>query len=353
MSSSPRAGRSRLLALAGSVAAAGLALAACSSSPSEPLPSPTPSVSGVLASPTPSPSESPVVARSLLSGRPDEVDGPVLVVKFDNTHNASPHAGLPDADVVYLEQVEFGLTRYAAVFSTRIPKELGPIRSARIADLELFPQYGKFAFAYSGAQNKLKPFIAAAPLYDVSGDKGATGYWRQPGRNAPYDFFGNGHTLLKRAPKAQTPRDVGFTFDDAVPAGGRDVKTVTAQWPGATALFTWSEKQGRWLLTMDGRQAMATDGSRLGGTTLILQYVDIYNSQFGDKFGGITPMSDTVGSGKALILRNGQAYDARWSRPSKEAGTTWTVDGEVLPLAAGQVWVALVKKGIKAKETHP
>ncbi len=113
-------------------------------------------------------------------------------MKLDNTSNAAPHAGLPDADVIYLEQVEGGLTRYAAVFSTRIPKVIGPIRSARIADLELLPQYGKLAFAYSGANPELRPVLARMPWYDVSGDRGATGYWRQAGRYPPYNFFGNG-----------------------------------------------------------------------------------------------------------------------------------------------------------------
>ncbi len=61
-------------------------------------------------------------------------------------------------------------------------------------------------------------------------------------------------------------------------------------------------------------------------------------------------MSDTVGAGKALILRNGRAYDARWSRPTKSKGTTWTVDKQEFPLAAGQVWVLLVSKGQKAAE---
>lgn len=304
-------------------------------------------------SPTPTPSPAPAeVKRSLLSGRPGLKDGPVLVVKFDNTSHAEPHAGLPDADVVYLEQVEGGLTRYAAVFSTKIPKVMGPIRSARIADLELFPQYGKFAFAYSGAQHRLRPVIASTPLYDVSGDRGITGYWRQSGRYAPYDFFGDGVTLLKRAPHAQKPRDVGFTFDDAVPAGGRAVKSVTAHWPAARAQFTWSSSRQRWLLTMDGRQSMATDGSRLGGTTVIVQYVNVYPSGYGDKFGGVTPMSDTVGSGNALILRNGKAYNGHWSRPTRSKGTTWTVDGQEFPLAAGQVWILLVKKGVKADEVR-
>ena len=310
-------------------------------------------MSGVLASPTPSPSETPVVVpRSLLSGRPNEVDGPVLAVKLDNTSRSEPHAGLPDADVVYIEQVEGGLTRYVAIFSTRVPKMIGPIRSARIADLELLPQYGKVAFAFSGSNPLLRPVIARAPLYDVSGDRGSVGYWRQDGRYAPYDFFGNGVTLLKRAPKAQKPHDVGFTFDEAAQAGGRAVTSVTARWPSARAQFTWSKSSARWLLTMDGTKSKDTEGSRLGGTTVIVQYVNVYPSIYG-KGSNNTPMSETVGSGRALILRDGQAYDARWARPSIGQGTTWTVDGTEFPLAPGQVWVLLVNKAVKAQEIHP
>ena len=109
------------------------------------------------------------------------------------------------ADVVYLEQVEGGLTRYAAVFSTRIPKSMGPIRSARIADLELFPQYGKFAFAYSGAQHKLRPAIAAANLYDVSGDHGITGYWRQSGRPRRTTSSGTASRCSSAPPTLRSP----------------------------------------------------------------------------------------------------------------------------------------------------
>ena len=79
---------------------------------------------------------------------------------------------------------------------------------------------------------------------------------------------------------------------------------------------------------MDGRKAMATDGSRLGGTTVIVQYVDIYPSCYGDKFGGITPMSDTVGVGQGAH----PAQRAGVRRPlvatvEDRKGTTWTVDG--------------------------
>lgn len=73
------------------------------------------------------------------------VDGPVLVVKIDDTTFAHPQVGLKSADVVYIEQVEGGLTRLAAVFSSNIPALIGPVRSARISDIELLAQYGKSA----------------------------------------------------------------------------------------------------------------------------------------------------------------------------------------------------------------
>ena len=98
-----------------------------------------------------------------LSGRSGN-DGPILAVKIDDTAQAHPQAGLEDADIVYIEQVEGGLTRLAAIFSSTIPKVIGPVRSARISDIEILEQFGRVAFAYSGAQKKLLPVIAEANL---------------------------------------------------------------------------------------------------------------------------------------------------------------------------------------------
>ena len=55
-----------------------------------------------------------------ISGLPGG-DGPVLVVKIDDTRQAHPQIGLEEADIIYIEQVEGGLTRLAAIFSSSIP----------------------------------------------------------------------------------------------------------------------------------------------------------------------------------------------------------------------------------------
>jgi hypothetical protein len=326
--------RPRALAAAvGFVLAATGAVAGCASSGSSPAAEPTTS----SASPTPPPPP----PTTLLSGRVG-TDGKVLAVKIDNTVNAHPQAGVMAADLVYLEEVEWGLTRLLTVYSSKYPKQVGPVRSARITDLDLLQQFGRVAFAFSGANPRLVPVINAAPLHNVSGEVSGEGYWRQSGRTAPWDFFADPKVLLSRAPKAEKPNDVGFVFSDQKPDGGRAVRSVTVAWPSSTARFVWSKKQQRWLVWSDGSRDMAAEGPQLGGSTVIVQMADVYPSQYGDAYGGVTPMTETVGKGNALVLRDGRAYRVTWERRTADDGTTWTYRGSDFPMAPGQVWIALL-----------
>ena len=81
-------------------------------------------------------------------------------------------------------------------------------------------------------------------------------------------------------------------------------------------------------------------GGQLGGGTVVIQNVRIGTSGFLE-LGIRPPFANTVGSGSAVVLRNGRAYRVHWSRPSADDGTTFTLpDGSPMPFAPGQVWVA-------------
>lgn len=271
----------------------------------------------------------------------------MLVVKLDNTVNSHPHAGLMAADVVYLEEVEYGLTRFIVVFSSKYPKVIGPVRSARESDLEILKQYGKVAFAFSGANPVILPKIASAPLYPLSEDAGVAGYSRSPDRTAPWDLFADPDELLRGARKATDAKDVGFNFEEEMPLGGKKVKGFNAIWPSAQARFKWSAKEGRWLLWMDGAPAMTTEGPQLGGSTVIIQRVDVYPSDLVDTNGAATPTTETVGKGDAWVFRNGQVWPVTWSRPDADSGTSWKYEGKDLALDPGQVWVLLLDEDRK------
>ena len=327
------------LAVAGGVLACG-ALVACSGGARHASPPPAPAPAGTTASPSPT-----APATNPFTGGTRGLNNPVLAVKIDNTHAAHPQLGLRSADVVYVEQVEGGVTRIMAVFSSKMPARVGPVRSARISDLHILPQYGHPALAYSGVQSKMKPEVRRSPVYDVSPDHAGGAYYRAGGRPAPYNLFAVTKSLLAKASKAGKPRDIGFRFGPA-PAGGKRTARFTARWPSGTMSFRWSSKQKRWLTYYDGRADKAAEGGQLGAPTVVVQYAKTTRSRFHDFLGNYTPLVQTIGTGRAVVLRDGKSYAAKWSRPSEGKGTTFTTtSGAPMTFATGQVWVVLVNNG--------
>ncbi|MEV1019573.1 DUF3048 domain-containing protein [Streptomyces sp. NPDC050264] len=268
----------------------------------------------------------------------------LLAVKIDNVGAARPQTGLEDADIVYAEQVEGGLSRLMAVFGSRLPDVVGPVRSARETDLELLAQFEQPTLAYSGAQSGVQALIDAAPLRALPQGKDSRAYFRSSAKPAPHNLFLRPAKLGRTTSGADAKAAAGFRFASRVPAGGQPETERTVRFPSARFTFNWSATQRRWLVSMDGSAAVTADGTRLAAATVVVQYVDVRQSRFHDKFGSVSPLSRTVGSGRAVVLRDGRAYDAAWQRPGAGSGTAFTVDGQPLPFAPGQVWVVFAKE---------
>ena len=283
-----------------------------------------------------------------LSGRSGN-DGPILAVKIDDTAQAHPQAGLEDADIVYIEQVEGGLTRLAAIFSSTIPKVIGPVRSARISDIEILEQFGRVAFAYSGAQKKLLPVIAEANLINLGAQRQSPLiYSTDPLRRSPTAMMLQAQDLMANVAEEKLPiaisKSVGWNFGEK-PDTGTAVSAVKVSWPAHSYNATWSSLENRWLLSHRDKPNLSASGVHLGPTTFVIQLISITDSIYRDKVGGVTPYSETVGSGNGFVMRDGLAIAAKWSRPSGDQGTTWTTtSGDEIKFAAGQVWIALTDK---------
>lgn len=272
-------------------------------------------------------------------GASPSATGPsALVVKIDNAASARPHTGVDAADVVYAEQVEGGLSRLMAVYATRLPKAIGPVRSARESDLELLRQFGRPTLAFSGAQKKLLPLIDKAPLRAVTPENAADAYFRGSGRPAPHNLYLRPERIVPEAP-GQAALTTGFRYGPA-PEGGTATASRTVRYPAARFTFTWSDSRDRWLIGMDGTPATTADGERMAAETVVVQYVKVRESAFQDFLGNNTPYTETVGSGKAKVLRDGRAWDVNWTRDDAADGTTFTTgDGTPVNFAKGRVWV--------------
>ncbi|MET7390637.1 DUF3048 domain-containing protein [Streptomyces sp. NPDC005529] len=266
--------------------------------------------------------------------------GPVLAVKIDNAPDARPHTGLNSADVIYAEQVEGGISRLMAIYASKRPKAIGPVRSARETDLELLRQFNHPTLAYSGAQSKLIPLINKAPLRAEPPGRTPGAYYRDA-RPAPHNLYLNPARLLPTLPGISALPEFSY---GAAPAGGSADTSETVRYPSARFTFTWSVSRSRYLVAMDGTAATTTDAGRLAPATVVIQYVNLRKSAFNDFLGNNTPFTETVGHGSAKLLRDGKAYDVNWSRPNPDEGTRFTTrDGKKVNFAEGQVWVVFAK----------
>jgi Protein of unknown function (DUF3048) N-terminal domain/Protein of unknown function (DUF3048) C-terminal domain len=266
----------------------------------------------------------------------------VLAVKIDNIVNARPQTGLSRADIVYVLPVEGGLSRFLAIYSSHFPPVVGPVRSARDDDLQVLRQFGRPAFAYSGAQPHLLPVVEQARIVDLYAGK-VGGYYRDNNRVAPYNLYAHTDQLLAEAHGASKAHDIGFRFGPP-PSGGTPATAESASYPNATFTFRWSQTAGRWLVSIDGARAMTTDAGQLGAPTVVIQYTRVGTSRF-PEWGGPAPYAYSTGSGRATVLRDGKAWTVHWSRPHGSDGTTYTTSsGQRMTFARGQVWVLLVSQ---------
>ena len=124
------------------------------------------------------------------------------------------------------------------------------------------------------------------------------------------------------------------------------------RWPATRYEISWSEEYSGWVISHDGTSKDDARGVPIVASTFIAQIVSITDSEYGDKFGGRTPLVTTVGTGAAFIFRDGRVIIGRWNRPTAQDGTTFTTEqGEEITFARGQIWFALVAQ--EPKITYP
>lgn len=281
----------------------------------------------------------PTSASTAASAATSALTSPALVVKIDNLPAARPQTGLGAAEVVYVEPVEGGLTRLVAVYTGTPPPVVGPVRSARRTDVELLSQYGKPVLAYSGAAPELLPTLHAANVVNASPAEAAPAYYRNRDRPSPHNLY----VRPARLPGgAEGPAVAPLRFGSA-PVAGVPTADYRISYRTATFAFTWSAADRRWLVSLDGTPLVSADSGRVTAATVVWQQVGITTSEPGeDNRAGGSPVASTVGSGQAVVLRDGQRYTGTWARPTAQSPTTFhTANGRELPLAPGPVWVLL------------
>ncbi|MGH3441688.1 MAG: DUF3048 domain-containing protein, partial [Nitriliruptorales bacterium] len=300
--------------------------------------------------PTPSPTEPPVVGVAPLTGEPvtDEavLARPVVAVKVENTAAARPQAGLDAADVVYEELVEGGVTRFMALFQSRVPERVGPIRSGRPEDALVVPAYEGMLFV-SGARAEVVEKLNRSGTAWMSHDGKVMD--RDPSRRAPHNLFATGEGLFGAAGARVDPATpTGWVFDPAPPPGSVDCpdgcgRGITVPMSNAsTTGFTFEPATGLYRRSQNGSPQTVTGPGRVGAANVVVLGVELRDGGCCDTAGSRYTDTVIVGSGAAIVLRDGRRYEGSWAKDSAGAHLRLLGDGdEPLVLKPGPTWILL------------
>lgn len=323
-----------------------LGAAACGGSGGKSKPSQTPSAPTSSASGSPSTTAPRTVAVNPLNGGKPSKNG-VVAVKIDDTGNGRPQRNIDQADVVYIEQVEGGLTRLLAVYNSTLPT-VEAVRSTRAADPEILAQYGPIAYVTSGGAPNPISILRRSPLKTSIGDYGGVGISRDPNRSAPYNEVANLATVAK-ALKAPRARDVGFRWG-ASTAGVKgtpaatDIRTVVG---GTPVEFRYIARTHLYVRYIDGVAQKTAAGKYIATPNVIVQFCRVVPYlKDRDVLGNPNAFTYTVGTGKIAVFRDGHRVNGTWSRAKATAPTSFrSAAGAAIPLRPGGVWVVLAKNG--------
>lgn len=290
----------------------------------------------------------PVKDKSLLQRRP-------VIVKVQNVPRESrPQWGLSQADHVYEYHIEYGDTRFAAVYFGTHPEQIGPVRSARHFDIQLIQMY-QAVLLYGGAYEDLEQVMLSSEfgnrlIREGQNTKPVFYRYEPSGTNylmanltrldEVYDFYG-----IKDVP----PEFPVIPFSELPAEGGLSADVVRIRFSGSmynrwdydpvTARYYRSSEV---ISGMDEEYAPLYDranGEQIAADNLVVIFTR-YNQvpDFNEVFD--VPLS---GSGPAYGIRDGQIYELIWKRDvSDELFTLTYRDGNPYAFKPGNTWFSIL-----------
>lgn len=284
-----------------------------------------------------------------LTGLPDPggaaLKRPALTVKIENTPEALPQWGIDQADVVYEEIVNGGITRLAAIFNSQAPAKIGPVRSVRPTDTQVVWPLGGI-FAFSGGAPYAITSIETVPglkLVDEDVADETSAMYRDPNLYPPHNLFGVGPALFAIGGTPAPPPAL-FTYRSAgEKLKGTKVASFVVNFPSIYPVtWTWDATSQSWDRTLFGKADVTGTGVRESPKNVVVMYVNYVNG-----IGTLNSYADLQGSGTADIFTNGKEVTGTWSRGASMSDiiTYQNAKGASIDLTPGQTWVEILDDG--------
>lgn len=268
----------------------------------------------------------------------DAATGPAVSVKICNVENCEPQLGLNQADVVFEELVEGGITRYVGIWQSNVPDVVGPVRSVRPMDPDIVSSFGGIV-AYSGwGPQEVRNMILDTGLVNIT--ENDTTMFRISDRVAPYNLALYAQQVIAENPGLAAPQQqFAYALNPALSSAGRDgtpTSTIMTAFSNYSEnSWTYDAASGKYLRSQWGGPDLDEAGGQLSATNVIVMRVVI------EDFMSL-PKTVMVSSGEAWVSTGGKTIHGTWSKESATSPVHVTDDyGVTIRLAPGNTWIEM------------
>ena len=319
-----------------------------------PSPTPLPSPSGTFDnSPTPLPSGWAYSDLDGVAAPADLAHRLPIAVMVDDNIIARPQSGFSSASIVYQAPADGGEDRYMMIFQEGTASDIGPVRSTRPYFVYWAAEY-KAGFGHFGGDSvslqKTIPAMAKS-IYNMDALGGdSCPYHRITSRAAPHNAYTNTAALLSCAAKIGQPSTYqglpDRTFVDDTPLAERPASaSITIPYRTGTVGYQYDPATDSYLRSVDGNsQVDPANNQQVTARNVIVLFQAV--SYFNEPGHNARPVVANVGSGTALVFKEGQVITATWKKTSNTALTRlYDSSGNEIPLVRGEIFIQSVPIG--------
>jgi len=287
------------------------------------------------------------LVRRLIDGvyvKPGEENIYPTAVVIENHPDARPPSGLARANLVFEAEAEGGITRFLAVFADgQSLEEIGPIRSARPYFIDWARELSAL-FIHCGGSPEALVKIARENIFNFNEFYQGDYFWRDKGRSSPHNIYISTKNINQYldVKGASEGKFLSWQFKDDLALEERPVASeikIGFKDPDFVVQWKYDRLKNDYLRYLAGQVHSDALGEEIRAKNIIIEYVKarVIDEELRLKM-------DHIGSGKAIICRDGMCQEGSWRKPTNSSRTRfYDNNSQEIKFNAGTTWIEVVR----------
>jgi hypothetical protein len=260
-----------------------------------------------------------------------------VVAKVGN-YDAHAQWGSNQADIIYEEIINANISRFAFVYQSQTADRVGPIRSGRRQDVDLFGSFNAPIFAWAGGNGTVTNEVNNSDLINLSESHCAGSCFRSnDDRPREFTLFFNINKVWDAAGGrgGVPPQQFQYRKADAAAAGDASAG-VALKMDTYDIDWTWNAATGLYERSQNGKPDKDKSGDQMTTNNVVVLSMVYLPGISG------SPDAQSTGTGDVWVFSGGTKVHGTWTRSDRLQVFTLTADdGTPILLTPGRTFIEL------------